>query len=73
MLFNNDTLFIKIEDKGRGFSLSETNIRDTAGLRGMRERVLLLGGKMILDTAPQKGTCISVELPISSKTDLSKK
>jgi PAS domain S-box-containing protein len=68
ILFNNPILSIRIEDKGRGFSLPETNIKATAGLSGMRERVLLLGGKLILDTAPKQGTRIYVELPVSDQT-----
>ncbi len=61
-------LSIKIEDKGRGFELSEINVKATAGLSGMRERVHLLGGKLVLDTAPRKGTRISVELPVGTPT-----
>jgi PAS domain S-box-containing protein len=71
--FNNGILFIKIEDEGQGFSLADTNIKVTAGLSGMRERVLLLGGKLTLDTAPNQGTRIIVELPISIRNDESKK
>jgi PAS domain S-box-containing protein len=65
--FNNGVLFIRIVDEGQGFTLAETNTKITAGLSGMRERVLLLGGKLKLDTAPKKGTRIFVELPISKR------
>ncbi len=34
------------------------------GLRSIRERARLLGGRAIIDAAPGSGTCITVELPI---------
>ncbi|NJO05136.1 MAG: hypothetical protein HC876_06210 [Chloroflexaceae bacterium] len=58
-------LGIQIEDHGVGFdpeaSLSK---HATAGLSGMRERVLLLNGSFELETAPGQGCRIAVELPI---------
>jgi two-component system, NarL family, sensor histidine kinase DegS len=56
---------ITIEDKGKGFSFAETNIKATAGLSGMNERVRILGGKFTLDTAPRQGTRIVVEIPLA--------
>ncbi len=34
-----------------------------AGLFGMRERVEMFGGKLLVESAPGKGTMISVEVP----------
>jgi signal transduction histidine kinase len=62
--FKTGLLTVNIEDRGKGFALKETNIKATAGLSGMRERVLLLGGNMVLETAPGQGTRIRVELPV---------
>jgi PAS domain S-box-containing protein len=73
IFFYNDVLFIKIEDNGLGFSLPETNTKITSGLSGMRERVLLLGGKIELDTAPNQGTRVLVELPIINNVSENKK
>lgn len=61
-----DTLFISIRDSGRGFSPLKQNV-NTAGLSGMRERVLLLNGKFSLNTAPGEGTHILVELPVQNR------
>ena len=33
------------------------------GLFGMRERVEMLGGKLMVESAPGKGTMISAEVP----------
>ncbi len=62
--FHNDTLYIKIEDKGRGFSFSELQARTSTGLSGMRERVNLLNGKLTMESSPGEGTRIYVELPV---------
>jgi PAS domain S-box-containing protein len=67
--FEKDLLSIRIEDKGRGFTLSEINTQATAGLSGMRERVLLLGGNLVLDTAPRQGTRIMVDLPVGDQNN----
>ncbi len=52
-----------IEDDGVGFETTE--VRDGAlGLVGMRERILLLGGRFDLTSTPGSGTTLLVELPI---------
>jgi signal transduction histidine kinase len=65
-----------IEDDGVGFDYQEYLKRPRRrkedkfglGLQGLRERIELLGGKFIIDTAPNKGTKIKVELTISNAT-----
>ncbi|HWB22875.1 MAG TPA: GAF domain-containing protein [Gaiellaceae bacterium] len=57
------TARVVIEDDGVGFDT--TNIREGAlGLAGMRERVLLLGGRFEVHSAPGSGTTLVVELPV---------
>jgi signal transduction histidine kinase len=60
----NGILSILVEDKGKGFRVSELDAKKSAGLSGMRERVLLLDGKLDLDSSPGQGTRISVDLPL---------
>ena len=36
----------------------------TFGVFGMKERAAMLGGKMKIDSQPNKGTTINVSLPI---------
>ena len=58
-----------IEDDGAGFDT--TSKRDTSesgsglGLVGMRERALLIGGEIEIESAPGKGTTIYVRVPFS--------
>ena len=52
-----------------GFRIEEALAkRESFGLSGMRERVVLLGGQFHVESRmelPKKGTKISIELPIS--------
>jgi signal transduction histidine kinase len=34
------------------------------GLSGMRERVALLGGRLRVESAPDKGTTLAAEIPL---------
>lgn len=54
-------LLIHVTDDGRGF---EENKVDGLGLAGMRERLAGIGGKLLLKTAPGKGTQIQAWIPI---------
>ncbi len=62
---------LRITDDGQGLPPSddpdrETTYRDGAhfGLLGMQERVALLSGVFRVEDAPQRGTIVSVELPL---------
>jgi signal transduction histidine kinase len=52
-----------VRDDGRGFDPGEDRTRPSRGLVGMRERAELLGGRLDLDSAPSKGTSVTVVLP----------
>ena len=52
-----------IEDDGRGFDPDEFDA-DALGLLGMRERVSLLDGRLSLESSPQSGTTLAVEVPL---------
>jgi PAS domain S-box-containing protein len=52
-----------VQDWGVGFNPQEVK-GERFGLRGIRERVRLLGGTADIDSAPGKGTIITVELPL---------
>lgn len=57
-----------LEDDGVGFDVAEATAHLESGcglgLVGMRERALLLGGAMIIDSAPGHGTRLNVRLPL---------
>ena len=55
---------LSVQDWGVGFDPHEVK-GQRFGLRGIRERVRLLGGTADIDSAPGKGTTITVELPLA--------
>lgn len=65
--FNEIKTKITISDNGKGFklpdSLSEIAKNGKLGLAGMQERAQLVGGTLIIQSQPGKGTSVTVELP----------
>lgn len=60
-----DALGVQVEDAGCGFDpQAALSKHASSGLSGMRERLLLLGGELIIEAAPGVGSCLSVELPL---------
>jgi signal transduction histidine kinase len=55
-----------VEDGGRGF-VPEAVEAGRQGLLGMRERVELVGGRFLLESAPGRGTWIQIRLPLEVK------
>ena len=56
-------LQLTVIDDGLGFDMQQR--RPTSfGLVGLRERVLMLGGSMALDSEPGEGTSLSVAIPL---------
>lgn len=57
-----------VEDRGRGFRVEGATERGGGlGLLGMRERAVMFGGRVTIESAPGKGTRVRVELPGSFK------
>ena len=60
-----NTLALRIEDRGHGFDPDGVwKSARSSGLSGMRERSILLGGRLMIDSAPGSGTTITAELPL---------
>ena len=53
---------LEVEDNGRGFSLRDVG-QQSVGLESMRERVELVGGRLIIASAPGEGARIRVLIP----------
>ena len=60
------SVWLTITDDGKGIQPGSNN-RGGMGLEGMRERVMLVGGQLRLDSTPGVGTQIMVELPVQVK------
>ncbi|MFI5182499.1 MAG: ATP-binding protein [Thermoanaerobaculia bacterium] len=63
-----DRIEIEVEDDGRGFEPASVTTPESSGrglgLLGIRERVELLGGKVTIDSAPNRGTRVAVSVPV---------
>ncbi len=63
----NGTISVILEDNGAGFDvdavLASPEKARRLGLRGMRERIALLGGELEVESSPGSGTTIFVHLP----------
>jgi signal transduction histidine kinase len=55
---------LTITDDGRGFIPHRTGRRTGDGLRNMAERAATIGGRLIVNSAPGRGTEVRVELPL---------
>lgn len=75
VLINKDseTLFISIEDDGKGFDLDEVWNRHVAerglGIASLEERTRMLGGNFQLKTEKGMGTCLTLTIPLGSERD----
>ncbi len=58
-----ESLLMEVIDNGIGFDTSNKNKEQSIGLLGIRERALMLSGKAEINSAPGKGTCVSVSIP----------
>ena len=59
-----DVLYMSIQDDGKGFD-THTFVEGRYGLRGMRERVLALGGEFNIESNAGRGTILSFKIPIT--------
>jgi signal transduction histidine kinase len=62
-----DCICMKIKDDGISFDLEHTlhaNGGKRLGLLGMRERLEMVGGKLVVESSPGKGTTIQAQIPL---------
>lgn len=63
------TLHLQVEDRGAGFDAAEVLASGRSnGLPGMQERLLLLGGRLHVESTPGSGTHLLAELPLVGGT-----
>jgi signal transduction histidine kinase len=58
-----ESVAVVIEDDGRGFD-PEATPDEGLGLVGMRERIALVGGRLSIESRPEHGTTVAVEVPL---------
>jgi signal transduction histidine kinase len=62
----NGNLILEVSDNGKGISEEQASAGTSLGILGMRERVLLLGGRLTISGTPGTGTTVRVLIPDSS-------
>ena len=55
-------LYLRIKDNGVG--MTDQKKLNSFGLVGMKERVSMLGGELKIDSAPGKGTVLTISMPL---------
>ena len=66
---------LEVRDWGRGFEVDEATNGgrggpgERVGISGMRERVALLGGELMIDSQPAVGTTLIAEIPLVEGED----
>jgi PAS domain S-box-containing protein len=59
----NGNLSLRVRDNGKGISEEQLSAGSSLGILGMRERALLLGGKLAISGAAGEGTIVRVRIP----------
>lgn len=61
-------LTLEIRDDGLGISPADLQKANHFGILGMRERIMMLGGEINIDSEPGRGTHITVRAPLQLST-----
>ena len=65
--YGEEELVVEIQDDGKGFDPDETQSRrDGLGLRGMRDRVDLFGGRLDVRSGRGEGTVVTAWIPLET-------
>ncbi|MEM7166602.1 MAG: ATP-binding protein [Planctomycetota bacterium] len=60
---------VTVADDGRGLSTDPAGVRDSFGLFNVQQRIDHLGGSFLLQSAPDRGTKITLRVPFAEATD----
>ena len=60
------SLYVEIEDDGRGIGADDMAKASSLGLKGMRERVAYYGGSLEVGPAPRGGTRLRLRVPLAN-------
>lgn len=61
---NPSELLVEVRDDGKGFDPACAAMQKSFGLLGMRERASVLGGSIDISSVPQRGTLVSLRIPV---------
>lgn len=61
----NNEISLMAEDNGKGFNINEVDEHSSSGLSNMKSRIENLNGTLFIDSNPNRGTIISILIPLS--------
>ena len=61
---DDQNIILTVQDNGIGFVESEISPQKGMGIASLRERLAMVGGDLVINSAPEKGTIISARLPL---------
>lgn len=64
--FQRDRIFLIVSDNGIGFDMKQKT-REGFGILGMKERIKLLEGQIVIQSAPGKGTKLFLSIPLNGE------
>jgi two-component system CheB/CheR fusion protein len=59
------SFILAVRDNGKGIDEAAINAASSLGLLGIRERAMAFGGNMELTALPERGTCVTVRIPMA--------
>lgn len=69
LMANDETLLISVDDDGRGNDFAQTTPKGN-GIANIRSRIDYLGGQVMWQSEPQRGTSVMISLPMSRLSQL---
>lgn len=60
-----DRVLLRVRDNGAGISKESTHSRHSIGLKGMRERALIAGGRLVVGPLRTGGTLVAARMPLA--------
>jgi signal transduction histidine kinase len=63
LAYHDNTIFLTIEDDGKGFDPPALYQKNSFGIVGMRERITSLNGQLEIVSSPGNGTRINISIP----------
>ncbi len=61
--YNDNRIYLAVEDNGRGFEMEKISFKKGIGLKNIEARIKILNGTMDIQTEPGKGTSTLIEIP----------
>jgi signal transduction histidine kinase len=62
-------LLVTVYDEGAGFDVHDLEKKEGLGIRSMKERVYLVGGRFEIHSKPGKGTRIEASVPLQPSSE----